>query len=243
VNKPAAPILPARGITSPGCVGGRGLLERNEMKAIKGFDKNLQCRGFQFETGKTYTHEGDVRACESGFHAIPDDQHPLAVFSYYAPAGSRFCLVEYDGKIATKEDKIAAEILTVGKEISLTGLTLEAVKWVAERATPEGETATGYQGAASATGYQGAASATGTRGAASATGDLGAASATGTRGAAMSSGCDGKVMGAEGNALFAVERKTWDGPIISVAAGIVGQDGIKAKTWYVCKSGKLTETE
>ena len=231
------------------------------MKAIKGFDKNLQCRGFQFETGKTYTHEGDVRACKSGFHVIPDDQHPLAVFNYYAPAGSRFCLVEYDGKTATKEDKVAAEVLTVGREIGLSGLTLEAVKWVTERATPEGETATGTWGAASATGDWGAASATGTRGAASATGtqgaasatgdwgaasatgDWGAASATGTRGAAMSSGCSGKVMGTDGNALFAVERKTWDGPILSVAAGIVGQGGIKANTWYICKSGKLTETE
>jgi hypothetical protein len=59
----------------------------------------------------------------------------------------------------------------------------------------------------------------------------------------MSSGCSGKVIGTDGNALFAVERKTWDGPILSVAAGIVGQGGIKANTWYGCTSGKLTETE
>lgn len=199
-------------------------------KAIKGFDSKLQCRGFQFEIGETYTHEGTVKACESGFHAIPEDQHPFAVFSYYPPASSRFCFVDLGGKTDSKEDKIAAEILTVGKEIGLTELTLEAVKWVTDRAKPEGENATGYQGAASATGDQGAASATGTGG---------AASATGTRGAAMSSGFGGKVMGADGNALFAVERATWDGPIISVAAGIVGQDGIKADTWYRCEGGKL----
>ena len=181
-------------------------------KAIKGFDSKLQCRGFQFEIGETYTHEGAVKACESGFHAIPEDQHPFAVFSYYPPASSRFCFVDLGGKTDSKEDKIAAEILTVGKEIGLTELTLEAVKWVTDRAKPEGE---------------------------SATGDLGVASATGTRGAAMSSGLGGRVMGADGNALFAVERATWDGPIISVAAGIVGQDGIKADTWYRCEGGKL----
>ena len=208
-------------------------------KAIKGFDSNLQCRGFQFEIGKTYTHEGAVKACESGFHAIPEGQHPLAVFSYYPPASSRFCFVDLGGKTDSKEDKIAAEILTVGKEIGLTELTLEAVKWVTDRAKPEGKNATGEQGAASATGEQGAASATGTQGAASATGYQGAASATGTQGAAMSSGFGGKVMGADGNALFAVERATWDGSIVSVAAGIVGQDGIKADTWYRCEGGKL----
>ena len=34
--------------------------------AFKGFDKNLQCRGYQFEIGKTHTHEGEVEACSSG---------------------------------------------------------------------------------------------------------------------------------------------------------------------------------
>ena len=33
--------------------------------AFKGFDKNLQCRGYQFEIGKTHTHEGEVEACSS----------------------------------------------------------------------------------------------------------------------------------------------------------------------------------
>ena len=38
------------------------------MKAYKAFDKNLQCRGFQYEVGKTYeTDEADI--CSTGFHA------------------------------------------------------------------------------------------------------------------------------------------------------------------------------
>ncbi|QTC88067.1 DUF7666 domain-containing protein [Brevundimonas pondensis] len=248
------------------------------IRAIKAFDQNLKCRDFQFAIGETFTHVGTVKACEGGFHAITG--HPLAVFGYYPPAGTRFCLVEQSGATDTDDgEKTASEILKVGQEIGLSALVQEAVKWVQERSTPEGETATGTRGAASSTGYQGAASSTGdygaasstgtrgaasstgTRGAASSTGDYGAASSTGTRGAAsstgtrgaasstgdqgaaMASGFEGRVMGADGNALFAIERETWNGPIVSIASGIVGQDGIKAGAWYQAKSGKLVEVQ
>ncbi len=169
-------------------------------RALKGFDANLQCRGFQFEVGQTYTHEGAVKACEGGFHAIPEDAHPLSVFEYYPPAGSRFCVVEIDGKTDRDGNKIAAEILTVGKEIGLGDLAQEAVAWVMARAKPEGKTAvkdnglataSGYQGAAAASGYQGAATASGYQGAATASGDHGAATASGYHGAATASGYQG----------------------------------------------------
>jgi len=160
------------------------------ISGVKGFDANLQCRGYQFASGQTYTHQGEVRACEGGFHVITG--HPLAVFDYYPPAGSRYCRVEISGRTHTDDNvKTAAEILAVGTELGITDLVNEAISWVTARATPEGETATGSQGAASATGDRGAASATGDRGAASATGSQGAASATGDRGAASATGYQG----------------------------------------------------
>ena len=157
-------------------------------RAIKGFDANLQCRGFQFEVGQTYTHVGKVKACRGGFHAIPEDQHPLSVFEYYPPATSRFCIVDLDGATSTEGNKIAAEILTVGKEIGLGDLATEAVAWVMDRAKPEGTTASGDHGAATASGYRGAATASGYLGAATASGTHGAATASGYQGAATASG-------------------------------------------------------
>ena len=219
------------------------------IQAIKGFDANLQCRGFQFAIGETFAHNGEVRACQGGFHAITNDAHPLSVFAYYPPAGSRFCRVELSG--ATHSDdgvKVAGEILKVGQEIGLRELTLEAVQWVMDRAKPEGPvatsynglaTASGYHGAATASGYQGAATASGDQGAATASGDQGAATASGYQGAATASGYEGRVKGSLGNALFAVERSSRNWSIMSVACGIVGQDGIEPDVWYRAVAGKL----
>ncbi|MED5538670.1 MAG: hypothetical protein VX661_12605 [Pseudomonadota bacterium] len=162
------------------------------VSAIKGFNADLTCRGFQFEVGKTYTHTGKVKACEGGFHAIIGDAHPLSVFEYYAPAGSRFCRVTLSGATDTDDNvKVAGEILKVGEEIGLRDLTLEAVKWVMDRATLEGPVATKPNGLATASGYQGAATASGDQGAATASGDQGAATASGTQGAATASGTRG----------------------------------------------------
>jgi len=210
--------------------------------AIKGMDHSLRCRGFQFEVGKSYEVSGKIVACSNGFHSCPidDDSHPFSVFEYYAPGVSRYFEVEAKGETDRQGSKIASAKITIGVEVSIGELTRRAIEWVFARAKPEGESATGYQGAASATGTRGAASATGDYGAASATGDYGAASATGAKSAAMASGYDGRVKAAGGCALFALERDgSWN--ITSTASGIVGRDGLKADTFYRCVGGQLVE--
>ena len=215
-----------------------------EIHSIKGFDLDWKCRDFQFEIGKTYEHEGDVSACKAGFHAI--EGYPLEVFDYYAPGLSRYAEVTQSGAISRHscDSKVASAKITIGVELHIHDLVQRAVKWVFDRAKPEGDGshATGWQGAASATGQRGAASATGEQGAASATGERGAASATGTQGAASATGWRGKVMGKTGNALFLVYRDD-DYNIVHAWAGIVGRDGIKEGVWYLLNAdGKPEET-
>ena len=211
----------------------------------KGMDKDMKCRGFQYEVGKEYETDKAV-ACECGFHAC---EYPLDVFNYYPPAGSRFFEVEQSGELSKNDDdsKVASTKIKIGAELNIAGLVKAAVEYTKERCTQgEGEKATGYQGAASATGDQGAASATGTRGAASATGYQGAASATGKASVAMASGVEGRAMGALGCAICLVERGEWDGdtyPIVSVKAAIVDGKTVKPGVWYTLKDGEFVEVD
>ena len=162
------------------------------MKMYKGFDKDLKCRDFQYEIGKTY-EEPTADLCEKGFHAC---EYPLDVLRYYAPGNmSRYCEVDLDevsDKKSSEDSKRCGKKIAVKAEIGIAGLVKAAVEYTMEKAIPENsEHATGWQGAASATGEQGAASATGLQGAASATGEQGAASATGWQGAASATGEQG----------------------------------------------------
>jgi len=95
------------------------------MRAYKGFirseDGTLSCRGFVYEPGKTYEHEGEIELCESGFHAC----HELwQVWTYYQNNGkTAYYEVECGGDIIESDDNtgkfVCSEIKLV-REIDVT---------------------------------------------------------------------------------------------------------------------------
>ncbi|MEF0495777.1 hypothetical protein PX155_31620 [Pseudomonas aeruginosa] len=224
--------------------------------AYKGFKQDLTCRGYQFEIGGTYKHEGEVEACASGFHSC---EYPLDVFGYYAPGESRFAIVKASGQLSRHDDdsKIASATLVVEAEISMPTMISRAIDWIMSKIdksveqTVVGGTAsnTGYQSAASNTGYYSAASNTGNRSAASNTGDYSAASNTGNRSAASNTGdysaaevsgkesvaaslgIEGRARASAGSAIVLCHRDD-EGRLIHIRASKVGENGVEPDTWY-----------
>ena len=206
------------------------------MKGYKGFDNDFQCRGYQFEPGKTYEHDGDAKACESGFHFC---ENPFDVWCYYPPSDSRFAEVEGSGKTDKHygDSKVACTKLHVGAEISLNAFVNAGVKFILDRVTPEKkETNTGYQSAATNTGNQSAATNTG---------DLSAATVEGREAIAMATGIEGKAKGKKSCWLVLAEwEERKDGwHIKDVKSVAVDGKKIKEDTFYTLKGGNFVEVE
>ncbi|MCM1233600.1 MAG: hypothetical protein NC489_26095, partial [Ruminococcus flavefaciens] len=156
------------------------------LKAVKGFNKDMTCRGFQYKEGESY-EEDRAECCETGFHAC---KHPLDCFNYYSPNKSVYHEVELDGDIdedGSDDTKVAATKIKVGARLSIAGLVQAAIDFTMSKVKKEAGSDEKY-GFASATGDYGASSATGNCGASSATGDYGASSATGYKGASSATG-------------------------------------------------------
>ena len=236
------------------------------MKAYKGFDKDLKCKGFQYEVGKEY-EEANAALCKKGFHAC---ENPLDTFRYYRPTDSRYCEVDVDdnGERNSTDSKVCGKHIKISAEIGLKGVINAGVRFVfdkCESATEENASgwsgnaaASGWSGNAAASGWSGNAAASGWRGNAAASGERGNAAASGDSGTAVVTGFAGRATalgeqclavawgedslarGTVGNWIVVSERDD-DGNIIDVKIAKVDGDTVKADTWYKLVNGEIME--
>ena len=220
------------------------------MKAYKGFDKDMKCRGFQYEVGKEY-EEGSASLCDRGFHAC---ENPLDTLRYYRPGDSRYCEVEIEdnGERNIDDSKVCGKHIKIGAEIGLKGVINAGVRFVfdkCESATEENASgergnaaASGWRGNAAASGESGNAAASGVSGSATVTGRYGKASAIGKQCVAVAWGQDSLARGSVGNWLVVSERDD-DGNIIDAKIVRVDGEAVKENTWYTLQNGEISEVE
>ena len=237
------------------------------MKAYKGFNKDMTCRGFQYEEGKTYkTDKAEI--CEAGFHACED---PLDCFGYYAPGQSVYHEVEIEdnGQRNTDDTKVVGKKIKIGAKIGVPQIAQLHIEYVKSKiedtktntgdysaATNTGDrsaaTNTGNYSAATNTGYYSAATNTGDRSAATNTGSYSAATNTGycstatvegKNSVAIATGYKSKVKSTViGSAIVVVERDD-NYNLVAIQSAIVDGVTIKVDTWYTCENGKLVEVK
>ena len=110
-------------------------MSKNVIKSYKGFDKDMKCRDFQYEVGKEYDMDGEIKCCGRGFHAC---KSPMEVWDYYDMLNSRFAEVEQSGKIDEEEKstKVCSSHIKIKAELKLADIINIGVEWLKEITSP-----------------------------------------------------------------------------------------------------------
>ncbi|MDL4287292.1 hypothetical protein QJ471_03340 [Salmonella enterica] len=207
-----------------------------EIVTFKGFNKELKCRDFQFEIGKTFHHDGKVEACGSGFHAC---EFPFDVFSYYPPAESRYAETISFGVTDREEEgdtKIASASITIKAELTLPQFIQRGIEWIWSKIDKSLEQQI-------MSGNWSAATNTGNCSAATNTGNWSAAEVSGSQSVAAALGIEGKARASEGGAIVLCYRDK-NGELIHIRASKVGENDIMPNTWYqLNEDGEFVECE
>ena len=155
------------------------MTESTEIYAYKGFSADLTCRGYQYAVGETYTHDGNARLCDAGFHACT---LPLDVLSYYPlTGGNRYHRVELDDATppADGDSKRAARKISIGASLNLMGLVKAHVEAIWDTVKPVVDKAGADSAHSATTGYSANSATTGDYANSATTGDSAHSATTG----------------------------------------------------------------
>ena len=98
----------------------------DEIRGYKAFTSELKCRDMQYEVGKQFTVEGELKACENGIHFC---RKLKDVYNYYSKNyNTRVCEVICDGDYIEEGYKICARSIKLVRE-----LTKDEIKSLTDR--------------------------------------------------------------------------------------------------------------
>ena len=219
--------------------------------SYKAFDKNMQCRGFQYEVGKEYEMDGEVKCCNQGFHAC---KSPLEVWDYYDMLDSRYAEVEQSGKIDAGENstKICSSHIKIKAELKLAGIINIGVEWLKDMTSPSKVKADGVlndngdrRKQIGSSGDYAKIGSSGDYAKIGSSGDSAKIDSTGEDSVIMCAGNESKAKAKVGSWITLAEWKWSDeknrNVPVCVKTEYVDGDNIKADTWYQLKNRKFVE--
>ena len=203
-------------------------------KYYKGFNKDMTCRVFQFEEGKTY-EEPEAKLCEKGFHAC---ENPLDCWNYYDVMGSVFHEVELDGvseERHSNDTKVCAKKITVGARLDMKGLVKASVDVVLKS----------VKGCFDKKLFDKKIVDSGDAAKIGSSGNAAKIEITGERSIGACVGSGGKIKAKVGCWIVLSEWKVVENKYTPVCVKAVQVDGekVKADTWYTLKDGELVEVQ
>ena len=217
-------------------------MSENVITSYKGFDKNMECRGFQYEVGREYEMDGEIKCCNRGFHAC---KSPLEVWDYYDMLNSRFAEVEQSGKIDEEEKstKVCSSHIKIKAELKLADIINIGVEWLKDVTSPSKVKTDGVLNdngdRKKQIGSSGDSAQIGS------SGDYAQIGSTGEDSVIMCAGNKSKAKAKIGSWITLAEWEWSDKKNryvpICVKTEYVDGVNIKADTWYQLKNGKFVE--
>lgn len=220
----------------------RYIMSEKMIKSYKGFDKNMQCRGFQYEVGKEYEMDGEIKCCKQGFHAC---KSPIEVWDYYDMLNSRYAEVEQSGKIEEEEKstKVCSSRIKIKAELKLADIINIGVEWLKDITSPSKVKTEGALNDNGGRKKQIGSSVNSAK--IGSSGDYAKIDSTGEDSVIMCAGNESKAKAKIGSWITLAEWKWSDEKSryvpVCVKTEYVDGENIKADTWYQLENGKFVE--
>ena len=221
--------------------------------SYKAFDKNMQCRDFQYEVGKEYEMDGEIKCCNRGFHAC---KSPMEVWDYYDILNSRYAEVEQSGKIDEEENstKVCSSHIKIKAELKLADIIKVGVEWLKDITSPSKVNADGAlndngdrKKQIGSIGNSAKIGSSGDYAQIGSSGDYAKIGSTGEDSVIMCAGNSSIAKAKVGSWITLAEwkwsyEKNHNVPVC-VKTEYVDGDNIKADTWYQLRNGKFVEVQ